>query len=186
MNSLSHSVGLKFSEIILATPTSSAPPFLQHILQAGWVVGGGFCDWVGSRFLFLWPPEYLLAPNRLACRSEGFMKAPAWPLCIYWAVWMLSSAMCPPYTQFLESNSLLLHQPGLFGDLHGSPLTNNLTKCNPGPPLAAFKYLKIFKKVFHKVFVYLLISIIIPISPLHGSMKQNFETTSFKYKLQKK
>lgn len=57
----------------MATPTCSVPPVPQHILQAGQIVEGGFCGWVGvqvSLFVPSRPGETRMYERRLhACAS---------------------------------------------------------------------------------------------------------------------
>ena len=60
----------------LATPISSVPLLLQHIMQGGQVIGRGFHVWAGSKF----PSLYPLVLARLECGGKGFKPTSARPL----------------------------------------------------------------------------------------------------------
>lgn len=40
-----------------ASPTSSLPPLLQHVFQAGQIIGQRFCDWIDVQASLLVPAE---------------------------------------------------------------------------------------------------------------------------------
>lgn len=62
------------------------------------------------------------------------MQASVRPFSIQISIWIMSLDMGPHFSVFMETLSVF-HQPGLFEDLLGTPLANNVTNCKP--PLEA-------------------------------------------------
>lgn len=101
-------------------------------------------------FLFQQPAVYLIIPKRLECRGEGSYRHQFDSPCAVSCVNIVSAI--EPCCQFVESNALSQHQPGLFGDFHWTPLANNLTECNPVQLYLANKK-KFFKNKNYQSFI---------------------------------